>query len=312
MSNNTVYVIGHKNPDTDSICSAIGYAAFKNTENTADVAYIPKRAGSMNPETEFVLSRFGIEAPELLENAAGETVILVDHNEIAQAADNIMDGKILGILDHHKLGDIQTAEPLYIRMMPVGCTATIVYLHYQEVGLQPEKNIAVILCSAILSDTLAFRSPTCTDQDRTAAESLAELACIEDIQAYAKEMFKAGSNLLEKEPEEIFHMDYKKFSAGGTTFGVGQVTSMDADELSELKSRMTSYMHDTFEEHGVDMIFFMLTDILDESTDLIFAGKGAEEAAAKAFTSSEDDRMYLKGCVSRKKQIIPQLTEALS
>ncbi|MFR8250681.1 MAG: DHHA2 domain-containing protein, partial [Anaerovoracaceae bacterium] len=222
------------------------------------------------------------------------------------------DGKILGILDHHKLGDIQTAEPLYIRMMPVGCTATIVYLHYQEAGLQPEKNIAGILCSAILSDTLAFRSPTCTDQDRTAAESLAELAGIEDIQAYAKEMFKAGSNLLEKEPEEIFHMDYKKFSAGGTTFGVGQVTSMDADELSELKSRMTSYMHDTFEEHGVDMIFFMLTDILDESTDLIFAGQGAEEAAAKAFTSSEDDRMYLKGCVSRKKQIIPQLTEALS
>ena len=198
MSNNTVYVIGHKNPDTDSICSAIGYAAFKNTENTADVAYIPKRAGSMNPETEFVLSRFGIEAPELLENAAGETVILVDHNEIAQAADNIMDGKILGILDHHKLGDIQTAEPLYIRMMPVGCTATIVYLHYQEAGLQPEKDIAGILCSAILSDTLAFRSPTCTDQDRTAAESLAELAGIEDIQAYAKEMFKAGSNLLEK------------------------------------------------------------------------------------------------------------------
>ena len=262
--NNTVYVIGHKNPDTDSICSAIGYAAFKNAaDNTA--SYIPGRAGSLNPETEFVLNRFGMEEPQFIESAAGKTVILVDHNETAQAADNIADAKIIEILDHHKLGDVQTAEPLYIRMMPVGCTATIVYLHYREAGLTPDKNIAGVLCSAILSDTLAFRSPTCTEQDRAAAEALAELAGIGDVQAYAKEMFKAGSNLLEKTPDEIFHMDYKKFTAGDVTFGVGQVTSMDADELKELKSRMISYMNDTFADHGVDMIFFMLTDILDES-----------------------------------------------
>lgn len=311
MSNNTVYVIGHKNPDTDSICSAAGYAAFKNAAGNT-TSYIPRRAGSLNPETEFVLNRFGIEAPELMEDASGETVILVDHNEKAQAADNIADAKILEILDHHKLGDVQTAEPLYVRMMPVGCTGTIVYLHYCEAGLTPDKNIAGILCSAILSDTLAFRSPTCTDQDRAAAEALAEIAGIEDVQAYAKEMFKAGSNLLEKTPDEIFHMDYKKFTAGSVTFGVGQVTSMDADELNELKGRMTAYMNDTFADHGVDMIFFMLTDILDESTDLISAGAGADEAASKAFTSAEEGRMYLKGCVSRKKQIIPQLTEALS
>lgn len=309
-SDKITYIVGHKNPDTDSICSAIGYAAFKNA--SGDASCTPRRAGNLNPETEFVLNRFGAEVPELLADASGETVILVDHNEAAQAADNIMDAKIIEILDHHKLGDIQTAEPLYIRMMPVGCTATIVYLHYQEADLTPEKNIAGVLCSAILSDTLAFRSPTCTDKDREAAEALAKIAGIEDVQAYAKEMFKAGSNLLEKEPDEIFHMDYKKFTAGNTTFGVGQVTSMDADELAELKARMITYMEDTFAEHGVDMIFFMLTDILDESTDLIFAGKGADEAAAKAFTSAEEGRTYLKGCVSRKKQIIPQLTEALS
>ncbi len=138
MSNNKVYVIGHKNPDTDSICSAAGYAAFKNAAGNT-TSYIPRRAGSLNPETEFVLNRFGIEAPELMENASGETVILVDHNEKAQAADNITTQKILEILDHHKLGDVQTAEPLYVRMMPVGCTGTIVYLHYCEAGLTPDK-----------------------------------------------------------------------------------------------------------------------------------------------------------------------------
>lgn len=309
-SDNTIYVVGHKNPDTDSIGSAIGYAAFKNAAGGA--AYVPRRAGNINPETEFVLNRFGADVPELLEDASGQTVILVDHNEAAQAADHISDAKIVEILDHHKIGDIQTSEPIYFRAMPIGCTATIVYLHYQEAGIEPDPGVAGILCSAILSDTLAFRSPTCTERDREAAEALAKLAGIGDIQAYAKEMFKAGSNLLEKNPHDIFYMDFKKFTAGNTTFGVGQVTSMDADELAELKARMLAYMNDTFGEHGVDMLFFMLTDILDESTDLICAGEGAEEAAAKAFVSSEKERMYLKGCVSRKKQIIPQLTEVLS
>lgn len=309
-SDKTIYVVGHKNPDTDSICSAIGYAAFKNT--LGDASYIPGRAGNLNPETQFVLDRFQTEVPSFLEDVSGKTVILVDHNEAAQAAGNIGDASIVEILDHHKIGDIQTSEPIYFRAMPIGCTATIVFLHYQEAGKTPEKNIAGLLCSAILSDTLAFRSPTCTDTDRKAAEKLAEIAGIGDIQAYAREMFKAGSDLLEKDPHDIFYMDFKKFTAGSTTFGVGQVTSMDADELAELKKRMTEYMTSTFPEHGVDMLFFMLTDILDESTDLICAGEGAADAAAKAFRSAEEGRMYLKGCVSRKKQIIPQLTEALS
>ncbi len=306
----SIYIIGHKNPDTDSICSAIGYAAFKNAVEGS--GYEAKRAGNLNPETEFVLEKFGLAAPELLENAAGESIILVDHNEVAQAADGISEAKILEILDHHKLGDVQTSEPLYVRMMAVGCTATIVYLHYQEAGIVPGAAEAGVLCSAILSDTLAFRSPTCTEKDKEAAEALAAIAGIADVQAYAKEMFKAGSNLLEKEPAEIFNMDYKKFTAGSTTFGVGQATSMDADELAQLKDILVDYMNANLEALGVDMLFFMLTDILDESTDLIFAGAGAKEAAAKAFTSAEEGRLYLKGCVSRKKQIVPQLTEALS
>ncbi|MGN1350341.1 MAG: putative manganese-dependent inorganic diphosphatase [Anaerovoracaceae bacterium] len=304
------YVIGHKNPDSDSICSAIGYAAYK-TEVTGET-YIPRRAGKVNPESQFVLDRFGLEAPELLENAAGQELILVDHNEVAQAVDGLTEATIKEILDHHKIGDVQTPDPIYFRNVPVGCTATIVYKHYQEKGLTPAKQIAGVLCSAILSDTLAFRSPTCTQKDIDAAEALAKIAGIEDVQAYAKEMFKAGSELAGKTPKEILYLDFKKFSAGDKTFGVGQVTSMDADELAELKGTMVEYIDSTFAEHEVDMLFLLLTDILDESSELIFAGEGAQAVVDKAFTSSETDRTYLKGVVSRKKQVVPQITEALT
>lgn len=304
------FVIGHKNPDSDSICSAIGYAAFK-TALTGET-YIPRRCGKVNPESTFVLQHFGLEAPEFLENAAGMDIILVDHNEIAQAVDGVTEANIMEILDHHKIGDVQTPNPIYFRNMPVGCTGTIIYLHYKENNLVPEKAIAGALCSAILSDTLAFRSPTCTETDKQAAEALAAIAGIEDVQAYAKEMFKAGSELAGKSPKEILYLDFKKFSAGDTSFGVGQVTSMDADELKELSSTMTAYINESFAEHEVDMLFFLLTDILDESSELIYAGEGSDAVAKAAFTSAEKERFYLKGVVSRKKQIVPQLTEALS
>lgn len=304
------YVIGHKNPDSDSICSAIGYAAFKS-ELTGET-YTPARCGNVNPESQFVLDRFGLAAPEFLEDASGKELILVDHNEVAQAVDGLADATIKEILDHHKIGDVQTPDPIYFRNMPVGCTGTIVFLHYKENGLTPSKAVAGVLCSAILSDTLAFRSPTCTEKDKEAAEALAAIAEIEDVQAYAKEMFKAGSELAGKTPEEIFYLDFKKFSAGGKTFGVGQVTSMDADELAELKTVMVEFLNSTFADHGADMLFFLLTDILDESSELIFAGEGSQEVVDKAFTSAETERTYLKGVVSRKKQIVPQITEALS
>ena len=305
-----IYIIGHKNPDTDSICSAIGYADFKKQLTGGD--YVPARAGELNPETKFVLERFGLDVPELLSDASGREIILVDHNEIAQAADNMADASVKEIIDHHKIGDVQTSEPVYFLAMPVGCTGTIVYKHYKENDLKPSPSVAGGLCSAILSDTLAFRSPTCTQADREAANALANIAGIGDIQSYAKEMFKAGSELAGKSPKEILYMDFKKFTAGNTTYGVGQVTSMDADELKELSATMSSYLDETFAEHGVDMIFLLLTDIPDESSEMLCAGKGAEDTAKKAFTSAETDRLYLKGVVSRKKQVIPPLTEALS
>ena len=305
MSHDVIFVTGHKNPDTDSICSAIGYAALKGE------GYAAGRAGALNPETQFVLEHFGLPVPELLQNVAGSQIILVDHNEAGQAVDGIADAKIAEILDHHKIGGLQTSEPILFCNLPVGCTATIVYQFYLQSGKQPEAAVAGALCSAILSDTLAFRSPTCTELDKAAAAALAEIAGITDIEAYAKEMFVAGSNLGSKTEKEILYLDFKKFTSGNTTFGVGQVTSMSAEELQALKPRMAAYMQESFAEHGADMLFLMLTDIMDESTELIYCGAGAEAAVQAAFQSDAADRTYLKGVMSHKKQIVPQLTEAL-
>lgn len=301
----TIYITGHKNPDTDSICSAIGYAALKGE------GYAAGRLGNVNPETQFVLDHFGMAAPELLGNMAGQEIILVDHNEAAQSADGIEEAKILEILDHHKIGGLKTSEPILFCNVPVGCTATIVTMFYKQSGKTPDAKVAGLLCSAILSDTLAFRSPTCTETDKATALELAAIAGIADVEAYAKEMFVAGSELGSKTEKEILYLDFKKFNSGGTTFGVGQVSSMSGEELQELKPRMQAYMEESFAEHGADMLFFMLTDIMDESTDLIYCGEGSDAAVKAAFTSDAEDRTYLKGVMSRKKQIVPQLTDAL-
>ncbi len=305
MSQEVIYITGHRNPDTDSICSAIGYAALKGE------GYAAGRLGELNPETQFVLNHFGLEAPTLLGDMSGKEIILVDHNEAAQSADGIEAAKILEIVDHHKIGGLKTSEPILFANMPLGCTATIVTMFYKHAGKMPEANVAGVLCSAILSDTLAFRSPTCTPTDKAIALELAAIAGIADVEAYAKEMFVAGSELGSKTEKEILYLDFKKFESGSTTFGVGQVTSMSGEELQTLKPKMQKYMEESFAEHGADMLFLMLTDIMDESTDLIFCGEGAADAVAKAFTSDAADRTYLKGCMSRKKQVVPQLTDAL-
>lgn len=243
-------------------------------------------------------------------NVRKKDIILVDHNEVSQAVDGLESANILEIIDHHKIGSLETVGPVYFRNQPVGCTATIVAQMYRENNIEIDATMAGVMCSAILSDTLVFRSPTCTELDKRTAEELASIAGF-DIQKYAKEMFAAGSDLSGKAPEEIFYQDFKKFTAGNTTFGVGQITSMDEESLQELKKRMIPYIEKTFAEHGADMLFFMLTDIMEESTDLMIFGEGAEEAAKQAFHSEKEDRMYLRGVVSRKKQIIPQLMSVL-
>ena len=237
-------------------------------------------------------------------------VILVDHNEVSQSVDGLEQATILEIIDHHRIGNIETMGPIYFRNQPVGCTGTIVYQTYLENGIEIDRAMAGLMCSAILSDTLVFRSPTCTPVDKAAAEALAQIAGIQ-IEPYAKKMFAAGSNLSGKTEEEIFFQDFKKFNAGEIVFGVGQISSMDEEELDTLKKRMIPYMEDTFEDHGANMLFFMLTNILDESSELIFKGEGADEVVKKAFKSVEEGRTYLKGVVSRKKQIVPQIMGVL-
>nr|WP_295257769.1 putative manganese-dependent inorganic diphosphatase [uncultured Blautia sp.] len=238
-------------------------------------------------------------------------VVLVDHNEKDQAVDNIDKADIMEIIDHHKLGTLQTMQPISFRNQPVGCTGTIMYQMYGEQKLEIPPKIAGLLCAAIISDTLMFRSPTCTLQDKMAAGALALIADI-SIEEFAREMFKAGSNLKDKSPEEIFYQDYKKFIAeGDICFGVGQISSMDADELREIKERLIPFMVSECGRHGVSRVYFMLTDIMEQSTELLFYGEGSEEMAVNAFKiEPKDGTIYLEGVVSRKKQLIPPLMEA--
>ena len=238
-------------------------------------------------------------------------VVLVDHNEKDQAVDNIEKADILEIIDHHKLGTLQTMQPINFRNQPVVCTGTIMYQIYGEQKLEIPPKIAGLLCAAIIADTLMFRSPTCTLQDKMAAGALALIADI-SIEEFAKEMFKAGSNLKDKAPEEIFYQDYKKFIAeGDIMFGVGQISSMDEEELKEIKKKLEPFMVSECGRHGVTRVYFMLTSIMNRSTELLFYGEGSREMAESAFgMEAEDGTLYLEGVVSRKKQLIPALMEA--
>ena len=237
---------------------------------------------------------------------------LVDHNEISQAVDNIESAEILEIIDHHRIGSLQTMAPVYFRNQPVGCTATILYQVYQEKNLTIEPNIAGLLCSAILSDTLMFRSPTCTAMDKAAAEKLAEIAGVK-CEELASEMFAAGSNLKNKSPEEIFYQDFKKFNDSNINFGVGQISSMNKEELSACKGKLLPYMEEVRTSYGLDMVFFMMTDIINESTELLMVGEMCKEVIENAFeTTVEDSSAELPGVVSRKKQLIPAILGQLS
>lgn len=238
-------------------------------------------------------------------------LILVDHNETSQAVDNIESAEIMEIIDHHRLGSLETMLPVYFRNQPVGCTATIIYQMFGEKGVEIPPQIAGLLCAAIISDTLLFRSPTCTAADRNAAENLARIAGIRCDQ-FAAEMFAAGSNLKEKTAEQIFYQDFKKFEQDKITFGVAQINSMTEGELVDAKEKLLRYMKKAFEDQKLNMLFFMLTDILNESTELLCIGEGAERLVREAFgVAPENGSVVLPGIVSRKKQVIPTLLNTL-
>ena len=245
-------------------------------------------------------------------NVKKKKLILVDHNERTQTVDNIEEAEILEIIDHHRIGTLETMAPVMFRNQPVGCTATIIYQMYNEKGAEIPEKIAGLLTAAILSDTLMFRSPTCTKFDQEAANVLAKIAGI-DIENFANDMFMAGSNLAGKAPEEIFYQDFKKFMAGELTFGVGQISSMNTKSLASAEEKIRPIMQAECGKNGMSMVFFMLTNIIEESTKLLCYGEGSVRTMEHAFgVKAYEDAVSLKGVVSRKKQFIPKIMSALN
>ena len=239
--------------------------------------------------------------------------VLVDHNEKTQAVDNIEDAEILEIIDHHRIGSLETISPVYFRNQPLGCTSTIIYQMFGERGVEVPKEIGGLLLAAILSDTLMFRSPTCTQLDVKTAEELAEIADV-DIETFAKSMFQAGSDFKNKTTEEIFYQDFKIFHTGEYDFGVSQVSALSREELDKVGEQLKPFMNRVLGEKKLDMVYVMLTDILEESSNVIFAGQDAGKILAEAFRveNYEEDSVHLDGIISRKKQMIPTLMNAMT
>ena len=289
-----------------------GLVTFKVTEKTEDIRGImgQKRYRDF-PILDQDGNYIGMISRRNLLNLRKKRVILVDHNEASQTVDGIAYADILEIIDHHRIGTLETFEPVYFRNQPVGCTATIVYQMYQESGVQIPKNIAGLLMVAIISDTLMFRSPTCTSIDRSAAEKLSEICGVE-IEEFAIDMFSAGSDMSSRTPKEIFNQDKKKFQVGDHGFMVSQINSMNAIELEEIKEKLIPYLEEKFDGLGVEMCYVMLTNIVKEDTELLCFGEKAREVILSAFQLPSDmEDIVLKGLVSRKKQLIPSIVTVL-
>lgn len=249
----------------------------------------------------------GMVSRRNLINARKKKIILIDHNEKSQAPEGIDEAEILEIIDHHRIGSIETINPVYFRNQPVGCTATMVYQMFIESSVEIPKEIAGLLQAAIISDTLMYTSPTCTSYDVDAGNKLEEIADINGRE-FASEMFRAGSNIADKTPEEIFYQDFKMFTLNGVSIGVGQINSINISDLIKIKEKVSNYLEQALKENDVEIIYFMLTSILDQTTNLLFSGKDAKKIAEDSFgVKGREDSIVLKNVVSRKKQLIPAI-----
>jgi manganese-dependent inorganic pyrophosphatase len=302
-----VLIFGHKNPDTDTICSAIAYADLKK-QLGMDVE--PIRLGQINGETEYALKTFNAEVPRLVEAVANEvnTVILVDHNERQQSANDIADVRVLEVIDHHRIANFETSDPIYYRCEPVGCTATILNKMYKENGKVIKKEIAGLMLSAIISDSLLFKSPTCTAEDVVAARELAEIASV-DADTYGLEMLKAGADVRDKSISELLSLDAKGFEMGASKVEIAQVNVVDTADVLARQEEIEAAISTIIAEKNLDLFLFVVTDILtNDSVGLALGSKTASVEKAYNVTLS-NHTATLKGVVSRKKQIVPVLTE---
>ncbi|WP_134701808.1 manganese-dependent inorganic pyrophosphatase [Ammoniphilus sp. YIM 78166] len=305
-----VLIFGHKNPDTDSICSAVAYAELKKQ---LGMDAEPVRLGDLNNETKFVLESFNVAAPRLVESVSSEVkaVILVDHNERQQSANDIDQVRVLEVIDHHRIANFETSDPLYYRAEPVGCTTTILNKIYKENGIAISKEAAGLMLSAIISDTLLFKSPTCTEQDVAAAREFAAIAGVE-LESYGLAMLKAGADLSDKTLEQLISLDAKDFQMGSYKVEIAQVNAVDTNDVLSRKKELEELLSKRIEDKGLDMFFFVVTDILNNDSIGLALGRQAK-AVEKAYNVTlEDNTAVLKGVVSRKKQIVPVLTDVLS
>lgn len=304
----TVLVFGHKNPDTDTITSALAYAELKKKLGMDAEAV---RLGEVNGETQYALDHFRVKAPRLIESVKGEAeeVILVDHNEFQQSADGIEDVRILEVIDHHRIANFQTADPLYYRAEPVGCTATILLKLYKEHGVEITADMAGLMLSAIISDSLLFKSPTCTDEDIKAAKELAEIAGV-DAETYGLEMLKAGADLSQKTIEELISLDAKEFAMGDYRVEIAQVNTVDANDVLNRKAEVEAAIAKTVAAKNLDLFVFAITNILTNDSEAIVVGPKLELFEQAFNVTLQNGLATLPGVVSRKKQIVPVLTEA--
>ncbi|CAH0347334.1 MULTISPECIES: manganese-dependent inorganic pyrophosphatase [unclassified Bacillus (in: firmicutes)] len=305
-----VLVFGHKNPDTDTICSAIAYAELK-TKLGIDAE--PVRLGQINGETQYALDYFKAEAPRLVETVANEVdgVILVDHNERQQSVSDLEKVQVLEVIDHHRIANFETSDPLYYRAEPVGCTATILNKLYKEKGIEISKATAGLMLSAIISDSLLFKSPTCTDEDIQAARELAEIAGV-DSESYGLEMLKAGADLSDKTAKDLISLDAKEFSMGSKKVEIAQVNAVDTNEVLAHQEELETVIASVIAEKNLDLFLFVVTDILTNDSVALALGN-ATQAVEKAYNVQlSNHTAVLKGVVSRKKQIVPVLTETFN
>ncbi|MEH6471425.1 MAG: manganese-dependent inorganic pyrophosphatase [Halopseudomonas sp.] len=303
------YVLGHKIPDSDSICSALSLAYLKNAIGEEVVA---ARQGELTPETAYILDKFGLEAPLLKTSYAGEEVYIVDHSDRAQSPDDLSQATVLGIVDHHKLGDITTAAPLECWIRPVGCSNTIIKEMYDYYNVAVPKAIAGIMMSAILSDTVVFKSPTCTDLDIKAVEELAAIAGIEDYKAFGIEMFKVKSKVDGTPVRELVMRDFKDFDMSGSKVGIGQLETVDLSVFDSIKDALQADIAQFKNEGERHSVCLLLTDIMKEGSELLVVSDDMT-VVEKAFdTSIADGKTWLEGVLSRKKQVVPPLEKAFA
>lgn len=300
-----ILIFGHKNPDTDSICSSIVKQRLNESDGKNNTEAV--RLGKVNKETQYVLDYLKIEAPRLIEKVEeGQKVIMIDHNEFNQSVDGIEKAKIIGVVDHHRIANFQTSEPLYYTAKPYGCTSTILFKEYKSKGIEIGKEEAVLMASAIISDTLLLKSPTTTKHDKNALKELGEIANI-DINQYGMEMLKAGTDLSEFSADELIELDAKSLDKDGTKFVIAQVNTASIDDVLEREAEIKNAINKKIQQEGLKLFVFVITDILNSNSEIIALGERAN-IIPKAFGKElENDKALLEGVVSRKKQILPNI-----